>query len=248
MPKFAANLSRLWAELPYLDRFEAAAEAGFDGVAVPFPYEMPAKDTQRALWRSGLPLVQIAMPPPNYTGGERGFAAVPGLEARFQYDLRRALRYCEVLRVPLLQVMAGAAEGAAARACLVENLTYASGQLPTGMMMTLQPEAQEGAFLNDFGLAAEIVAEVNASNLGLQLHSCHAQVLHGDAIAVLRDYAPLVRHIQIADAPNGGPPGSGDIDFEALFELAATGCAGAWIVADYDAGGHTDSTLGWLPT
>jgi hydroxypyruvate isomerase len=246
MLKFAANLSRLWAELPYLDRFEAAADAGFDGVGVPFPYEMPAKDTQRALWRTGLSLVQIATPPPNYTGGARGFAAVPGLEARFQYDLRRALRYCEVLHVPLLQVMAGAAEGAAARPCLVENLRYASGQLPTSMMMTLQPQAEEGAFLNDFGLAAEIVAEVGASNLGLQFHSFHAQVLHGDAVAVLRAHAPLVRHIQIADAPGEGPPGSGDIDFDALLELAATACAGAWIVADYVAGGDTGRTLGWL--
>ena len=116
--KLAANLNSLWRELPYIDRFDAAAQAGFQAVAVPLPYDAPAKDTQRAALRAATPVIQISTPPPNYTGGARGFAAVPGLEARFRYDLRRALRYCEALRVPMLHIMAGVAEGAAARATL----------------------------------------------------------------------------------------------------------------------------------
>jgi len=243
--KFAANLNSLWRELPYLDRFSAAAAAGFTGVSVPMPYEMPAKDVQRAALAMGLSIVQISAPPPNYTGGPRGFAAVPGAEARFAYDLRRALRYCDALRVSLLHVMAGPAEGVEAHRTLVTNLQKAALTLPEKITMTLQPQAQKGAFLQDYQLAARIIAEVGAPNLGLQFHSHHAQLLHKDAVDVLRSFAPVIRHVQIADDPMG-PPGSGQIDFEGLFStLQDVGYTG-WVVADYLSDGPTDDTLGWM--
>jgi 2-dehydrotetronate isomerase len=245
--KFAANLSSLWAELPYLDRFEAASAAGFQGVAVPLPYEIPAKDTKRACLRSGLPVVQISTPPPNYTGGERGFAAVPGLEARFRYDLRRALRYCAVLRVPILHVMAGVAQGDAARATLVSNLRHAVQTVPDGLCLTLQPQAQDGAFLSDFGLAADVVKEVGSNRLGLQFHSYHAQTLHADAVAVFRTYSDIIRHVQLADAPDAGPPGTGALDFAELFAAMEKAGYAGWIVADYLSGGPTEDTLDWMP-
>ncbi|MEO0765891.1 MAG: TIM barrel protein, partial [Pseudomonadota bacterium] len=97
MPRFAANLTHLWAELPYLDRFDAAADAGFEAVEVLFPYDAPAPETQKALQRNGLEMVLLNAPGPNYTGGARGFAATPGGEARFDYDMRRAVRYAQAL-------------------------------------------------------------------------------------------------------------------------------------------------------
>lgn len=244
--KLAANISRLWAELPYLDRFDAAAEAGFDGVAVPFPYDMPAKDTQRAAWRSALPVVQISAPPPNYTGGGRGFAAVPGLEARFQYDLRRALRYCEALRVPVLHLMAGDASGDAARQTLLANLRHAGTQVPESLMLTLEPQALDGAFLNDFDLAAEIIDAVGHPNIGLRFHSGHAALLQGDAVAVFERHAPLLRQIQLADTPGAAVPGTGQVDLQRLVQSIKSAAYAGWVVADYDAGPRTEETLTWL--
>lgn len=245
--KLAANLNSLWRELPYIDRFDAAAQAGFQAVAVPLPYDAPAKDTQRAALRAATPVIQISTPPPNYTGGARGFAAVPGLEARFRYDLRRALRYCEALRVPMLHIMAGVAEGAAARATLMSNLRHAVQSVPKGVTLTLQPQAQEGAFLNDYDRAADVIAAIGSPQIGLQFHSYHAQALHGDAVATFEAYATLIRHVQIGDAPGGGAPGTGRIDFAALHEqIKAQGYDG-WIVADYVASGATAESLSWMP-
>ncbi|WP_227269253.1 TIM barrel protein [Roseobacter weihaiensis] len=245
--KLAANISRLWAELPYLDRFDVAAEAGFDGVAVPFPYDMPAKETQRAAWRSALPVVQISAPPPNYTGGGRGFAAVPGLEARFQYDLRRALRYCEALRVPVLHLMAGEASGAAARETLLANLRHASATVPEGLALTIGPQPTEGAFLGDFDMTAEIIAEIGSPNIGLRFHSGHAALLHGDAVAVFEKHAARVRQIQLADTPGAGVPGTGQIDLPRLVQSIRAADYKGWVVADYDTGPRTEATLTWLP-
>ena len=245
MPKLAANLSTLWADIPYLDRFDAAQAAGFEGVAVPFPYESPAKDTQRAALRSGQDVVHICAPPPNYTGGDRGFAAVPGLEKRFEYDIRRALRYCQALRVPVLHVIAGVASGEAARQTLVTNLRHACAAVPEGVTLTLEPKAQDGAFLSDFETTAAVIHDVGAPNLGLQFHSQHAAALGGDAVAVFDTYAELVRHIQVADT-NGGPPGSGAIDFTLLMQaIKASGYTG-WLVADYTADGRTEDHLDWM--
>ncbi|MGZ2255800.1 TIM barrel protein [Roseobacter sp. A03A-229] len=204
--KFAANLSALWPELPYLDRFDAAAEAGFDGADVMFPYEMPAKETQRALMRAGLQMVRIAAPPPNYTGGARGFAAVPEVADRFSYDLRRAVRYCGALRTPVLQLLAGAAGGDAARQTLVQNLKAAAAAAPDGLLITISPANATdlpGSFLNGYDQAAAILQEVGASNVGLQFDSYEAEVLHGDAVEVLEAHAKLIRHVQISDPPDG---------------------------------------------
>lgn len=245
MPKLAANLSTLWADIPDLDRFNAAQAAGFEGVAVPFPYEMPAKDTQRAALRSGLPVVHICAPPPNYTGGDRGFAAVPGLEKRFEYDIRRALRYCEALRVPVLHIMAGVAAGEAARKTLVANLRHACAAAPDGITLTLEPKAQDGAFLSDFDVTAAIIQDVGAANLGLQFHSQHAAALGKDAVSVFETYAALVRHIQLADT-NGAAPGTGAIDFHALVDAINGHGYDGWIVADYAAHGRTEDSLDWM--
>ena len=165
MLKFAANLSLLWAELPYLDRFAAAADAGFEAVEILFPYDLAASRTQRALIANGLELILMNGPPPNYTGGARGFAAVPGGEERFKYDMRRAFRYVDVLKPKFLHVMAGEAEGESAKDTIIRNLKWASEAAPKGLTLTvepLNPKAMPGYFLNDYVQAADILDAVAA--------------------------------------------------------------------------------------
>lgn len=247
--KAAANLSLLWAELPYLDRFDAASSEGFTAVEVLSPYDMPAKETQRALMRGGLEMVLINAPPPNYTGGERGYAALPGGEHRFQHDMRRAFRYVEALKVPLLHVMAGDTKDPAARDTMIENMRWAAREAPEGLTLTIEPlcdMARPGYFLDDYALAAEILRDVDAPNVGLQFDSYHAQMIHGDAIEVFRQYQPLVRHIQIGDAPERGVPGTGEIDFEALLEVIRESGYRGWISGEYHPGKKVSDGLAWM--
>ena len=248
--KFAANLSHLWPELPYLDRFSAAADAVFSAVEVLFPYDIAAKETQRALMANGQRMILINAPPPNYTGGARGFAAEPDKIDRFRYDMKRVFRYADALGVAFVHVMTGYAEGAEAKATLIENLRWASGIAPNGLTLTLEPlsaEAQPGYFLNDYALASEVLQAVGTPNVGLQYDSYHAQLIHGDAVSVFDQYQPMIRHFQIGDAPYRSPPGTGAVDFEALFaRIEASGFDG-WISAEYTPGKLTEETLGWLP-
>ncbi len=247
--KPAANLSLLWPELPYLDRFDAAAEAGFEAVEVLFPYDMPAKETQRALIRGGLHLILINAPPPNYTGGVRGFAAVPGDEARFEYDMRRAFRYIEALRVPMLHVMAGNASGPTAKKTMIANLKNLAQQAPAGLTLTIEPlcpEAQPEYFLNDYGLAAEILDAVQAPNVALQYDSYHAQMIHGDAVEVFREHADRIAHVQLGDAPGRTAPGDGEVRFTSLFSAMRECGYDGYVSGEYHPGRATSETLGWM--
>lgn len=247
--KPAANLSLLWPELPFLDRFGAAGNAGFENVEILFPYDLPAKDIQRALVANGLQLILINAPPPNYTGGARGFAAVPGGEARFNHDMRRAFRYVEALRVPMLHVMAGYVEGPGARDTMIANLRAASAQAPKGLTLTIEPlcpQAQPGYFLNDYPLGAEIVAAVGAPNVALQYDSYHAQSIHGDAVAVFRDHADITAHVQLGDAPERTAPGDGDVDFGGLFTAMRAVGYDRWVSGEYHPGRPTEDTLDWM--
>ncbi|WP_300032824.1 TIM barrel protein [uncultured Roseobacter sp.] len=199
--RIAANLDRLWADLPFLDRIEAAARAGLTGVAVPFPYDMPARETQLALLRAGLDLVQIMVPPPNYTGGVRGFAAVPESARRFRYDMRRALRYAHELRVTSLHVLGGVAAGDAARETLVENLRAVADDLPGHISLTIGCEAEPGAFLSDRDTAVEVLREVASERIGLALD------LPVDAAAAdtaLTNCADVVKVICLPEDPGAG--------------------------------------------
>ncbi|MEP5731514.1 MAG: TIM barrel protein [Sulfitobacter sp.] len=246
--KFAANLTSLWPELPYLDRFNAAAEAGFDAIEILFPYEVAAKETQRALLANGQQLVLLNAPPPNYTGGVQGFAAEPDRIDRFQRDIIRAYRYAEMFGASYLHVMSGYAEGETARETFVSNLIWAADRAPEGLTLTVEPlnaKAMPGYYMNDYDLAAEVINAVDLPNVGLQFDSYHAQMIHGNAVAVFDKFAPLIRHIQIGDTPERRAPGTGEVDFAELFtRIAASGYDG-WISAEYHPGGATEDTLEW---
>ena len=130
MPLFAANLTFLFKETPFLERFQAAADAGFDAVEVLFPYDDAVGEVVRRLTRAGLPMALINTPPPNWTGGARGFAAIPGGDDRFRRDFKRALRYAAPLKPRHIHIMSGTAEGQVARDTYVSNLAWAAAEAP----------------------------------------------------------------------------------------------------------------------
>ncbi len=249
--KFAANISHLWTDLPWIDRFAAAAAAGFTGVEALFPYDAPANETQEALRVNELSFVLLNAPPPNYTGGKRGFAAVPGLEERFEHDMRRAYRFAGVFGAQFIHVMSGVAEGEEARATFVRNLKDACAKAPKGVTLTLEPlntQDMPGYFMCDYDLAAGIITEVGAPNLALQFDTYHAQVITGDALATFREFYDHISHIQIGDAPSRVPPGFGTIDFGAFFNAVTSAGYDGWISAEYTPGTQTENTLGWFET
>lgn len=248
MTHFTANLTFLFKEYPFLERFQAAADAGFDAVEVLFPYDDAVGEIVERLRLCALPLALINTPPPNWTGGEPGFAAIPGGEARFRSDFKRALRYAAQLRPRHIHIMAGNATGPAARDTFIANLAWAAAEAPN-QSLTIEPinlVDMPGYFLADFELAAVVLAEVNAPNLGLQFDAYHAQIITGDAMKTWNTYRHLVRHIQVGGVPGRHEPIGGDIDYPAFFaRLTADGYNG-FVSGEYDPKGHTEDGLAWI--
>ncbi|WP_207100374.1 hydroxypyruvate isomerase family protein [Paracoccus shandongensis] len=249
MPRFAANLTMLFTELPMLERFAAAAAAGFQGVEILFPYDLAARDLSRAAIAAGLDFVLMNTPPPNWAGGPRGFAAEPGREERFRSDFDRALRFAGVLRPRHIHIMAGYAQGPQARDTFARNLRWAADRAPHVSLTIepLNPVDQPGYFLADFDLAADLIAETGVPNLGLQFDTYHAQRITGDAMAVWRKHAGIVRHIQIAGAPGRHEPLGGMIDYPGFFAALDHSGYKGWVSAEYDPASLTAEGLGWLP-
>lgn len=248
MPRFAANITFLFRELPFLDRIAAAADHGFTGVETLFPYDDAASQITRRLAMAGVPLVLMNAPPPNWAGGERGFAAIPGLTERFRHDFKRAVRVAEVLGARQLHVMAGKATGLVARSTFVENLRWATAQAPK-MRLTIEPingHDMPGYFLDDFDLAAEVLDEVGAKNLGLQFDMYHAQMITGDGMATWERHGARAVHVQIGGVPGRHEPGSGDMDYPAFFAALDEGGYKGWVSAEYHPAGDTRKGLGWL--
>ena len=249
MPRFAANITLLFAELPYLDRFSAAAGAGFRAVEILFPYDVAAKETRRALLANGLDLVLINAPPPNYTGGAPGYGAVPGGEDRFEHDIRRVLRYAGELKPGLIHIMAGYTKDPRAQATFVRNLQWAADLAPD-QGFTIEPlnaGDQPGYFLDDYDLAADVLDAVNRPNVGLQYDSYHAQVIHGAAAQIWERFGARAVHVQLGTAPNRSEPAPGPVDFPALFQAIDTSGYSGWVSAEYTPSTkRTEDSLGWM--
>ena len=248
MPRLAANLTMLFTELPMLDRFAAAAEAGFTGAEILYPYDLSARELYRAAVSAGLDMVLINTPPPNWTGGPRGFAAVPGVEERFRRDFERSLRVAEALRARHIHVVAGRAEGPAARQTFIDNLSWAAERAPHASL-TIEPRNTKdnpGYFLNDMALAEEILAAVGAPNIGLQFDAYHAQMITGDMLGAWRQVGPKVRHVQIAGCPGRNEPNLGSMDCGALLRLLDESGYRGWVSAEYSPARQTFHGLGWI--
>ncbi|MFC3118957.1 hydroxypyruvate isomerase family protein [Jhaorihella thermophila] len=250
MPRLAANISLLFSELPFFDRFEAAERAGFAGVEILFPYDVAAKEIRRRLIANGLELVLFNAPPPNYTGGTPGYAALPDGVERFRHDMRRVDRFAEELRPGLIHVMAGYTDDPRAEETFVANLQWLADTWPR-RRFTIEPlnaSNQPGYFLNDYGLAARVLDRVDRPNVGLQFDSYHAQMIHGDALEVWRRFGHRAFHVQIGQAPDRRQPGSGPIDFATLFDAIEASGYDGWISAEYNpTTPDTRESLGWMP-
>lgn len=249
MPRFAANLSMLFREMPLLERFGAARQAGFKAVEVLFPYDEPGNQVLNAIDINKLHLCLINGPPPNYAGGARGFAALPGGEARFEHDFKRVLRYADLLKPQHIHIMAGVASGPEAHAAFVRNLRWAAAQAP-GQSLTIEPinpVDMPGYFLNDFDQAAEILDKVAAPNVNLQFDAYHAHRITGDTLAAWDKHGARAVHIQMARAEGRHEPdATGAIDYPAFFaRLDADGYDG-WVSAEYIPEGLTEEGLGWF--
>ena len=248
--KACANVNVMFADLPFLERFGAARSAGFSGVEVPFPYDHPVPDILGMLGRNDLSLVMITCPPPNYTGAERGFAAIPGAEARFRRDFKRTLRYAKALGVQHVHIMSGVVRGPEARETFVANLRWALEEAP-GQSLTIEPMCQDdvpGYYLNNVMKAFNIVAEINSSCLGLQFDTHHVQRIHEDVLGTWADVAGRVRHVQLAQSPSRvSPEHGGEIDIPAFLAALKAAHYKGWVAGEYIAGPEDRAHLFWLP-
>ena len=274
MPKFAANLSMLYNELPFLDRFEAAARDGFLGVECLFPYAWPAQEMAARLQGNGLRQVLLNAPPGGtdaassvaaWDSALRGTACVLGREAEFRQGVEMALAYAETLDCPRIHLMAGlvptGVERDAVRATYVANLRWAAAQAAqAGRAVLIEPinaRDMPRYFLNRQDHAHEIVAEVGAPNLQVQMDLYHCQIVEGDVATKLRQYLPTGRvgHIQIAGVPERHEPDSGELNDRYLLGVLDTVAAqcgwDGWVGCEYRprrgaVPGGTSDGLGWM--
>ena len=254
MPKFAANLTMMYQEHAFLDRFAAAARDGFKGVELLFPYTVPAADIRARLAEHGLTLALFNAPPGNWDAGERGLASLPGREDEFRKSMARALDYARMLGNERLHVMAGLIkpdqDRARHHATYVENLRYAAAQAATaGITVVIEPINTRdipGFFLNRQDEAHAVCGDVGASNLKVQMDLYHCQIVEGDLAKKLERHIGGGGHVQIAGVPERHEPDIGEINYPYLFDLMdRLGYAG-WIGCEYRPRGATSAGLGWL--
>ena len=232
----------------YGDGALRAQEAGFDAVEVLFPYDVNAQDIVNELSRHELKMALINCPPPNYTGGAQGFAAVPDVQERFKKDFSRALRYAQTLGAEHLHIMCGVAEGSEAKNVFIDNLRWAAAEAPH-QSLTIEPintESMPGYFLNDFDLGREIVTTIDAPNLRLQFDAFHVAKITGDVLGTWAAMHDITAHIQVAQTPDRDEPDQGEIDYPAFFAaLDAQGYQG-WVSGEYKPRQTTEEGLNWI--
>ncbi len=254
MPRFAANLSMMFTELAFLDRFDAAARAGFKAVEFLFPYEHPASEIRRRLDANGLSQALFNMSPGDWAKGERGLAALPGRQSEFAEGISRALDYAAALDCPLVHCMAGIVPAGVshvtAGAVYAANLARAAeAAQKRGVKIVVEPinhRDMPGYFLNTQAQGAAFVEAIGRARLGLQFDVYHVQITEGDITRRLEQFLPLIAHVQIADVPARNEPGTGEIGWEYVFRRLDELGYGGWVGCEYRPAGETDAGLAWL--
>ncbi|MCF8466121.1 MAG: hydroxypyruvate isomerase family protein [Sneathiella sp.] len=251
--KFAANLSFLYSEIPFLDRFQAAAKDGFRGVEYLFPYDWEVKELKKRLDENGLTQVLFNLWPGDFATGERGIASLKGREADFRASLDQALAYAKALDCKRLHVMAGLRDEMmpyeAQMDIYRENLRLTAQECEKcGIAATIEPinsKDMPGYFLENVTMAARLIEEIGNPNLKLQFDIYHVQRTDGDICTQYRRVAPLVAHIQIANAPMRCEPNNGEINYPYIFDMLETEGYDGWIGCEYKPSTTTTATLGW---
>jgi len=261
MPRFAANLSMLYNDVDFLDRFAAAARDGFEAVEYLFPYAYPAAELATRLHANGLQQVLFNAPPGDWDAGERGLACLPGREAEFRDGVEKALEYAQALHCPRIHVMAGkvppGADADTVHATYVANIRYAAAQAaPHSIHILLEPingRDMPGFFLNRQEQAHTLVAEIGTPNVRVQMDLYHAQIVEGDLAMKIREYVPTgnVGHVQIAGVPERHEPDVGEVHYPYLFALLDSLGYEGWIGCEYrpargTARHATSDGMGWL--
>jgi 2-dehydrotetronate isomerase len=253
MPRFAANISTMFADRPFAERIGAAAAAGFKAVECQFPYAVEADELRKHLTEAGVELILLNTPPGDFAAGERGLAGLPGREADFRAALERALDYARTLDCPKIHVMAGVRpEGASKAACLEvckANLKQAAEACArAGRMPLIEPINTRdipGYLLNTPDEGAALIAELGAPGLKLQFDFYHTQIMTGDLAKSFERHQRITGHVQIAGVPERHEPDLGEVNYPYLFELLDRLGYSGWVGCEYFPAGGTEEGLGW---
>ena len=256
MPRFAANLTMLFNEVPFLDRFEKAAAAGFTGVEYLFPYDFTPEELAAKLQANGLTQVLHNLPAGNWGAGERGIAIFPERVEEFRAGVDKAITYATALGCPQVNILAGIVPAGADREVLhntfVNNLKFAAPKIKeAGLKLLIEPINTRdipGFFLNYTKQAKAIIEEVGSDNLFIQYDIYHMQIMEGDLARTIEANLPQIAHIQLADNPGRNEPGTGEINYEFLFRYLDTVGYTGWVGCEYKPKGDTEAGLGWLKT
>jgi hydroxypyruvate isomerase len=253
MPKLAANLSMLFTEHAFLERFAAAARAGFRAVEYQYPYEHKREDIAAAVRAAGLEVVLHNMPRGDPERGEHGTACLPGREQRFRDDLEHAIGYAKAVGCKRLHCMAGVAprdvERAKLHATYVANLKYAAGRLRSeGMQALIEPLSERtvtGCFLSGSAQAERVIDELGTDNVRIQYDFFHMQIMEGNIAATIERLLPKIGHLQIADVPGRHEPGTGELNFAFLLDHVERLGYSGWIGCEYNPSSDTLESLKW---
>ena len=256
MPRFAANLSMLFTEVDFLDRFAAAADAGFSGVEYLFPYDYPAEQIKAQLDANKLQQVLFNLPAGDWAAGERGIACDPSRVEEFRAGVDKAIAYAQALGNRQINCLAGIRpqghDCATIKQTFVDNLKYAAGKLEASgirlVMEMINTRDIPGFYLNNTQQALEIREAVGSANLFLQYDIYHMQIMEGDLARTVESNLAVINHVQLADNPGRNEPGTGEINYRFLFEhLDRIGYQG-WVGCEYKPKTTTAAGLGWLKT
>jgi hydroxypyruvate isomerase len=254
MPKFNANLTMLFNEVDFLDRFEAAATAGFTGVEYLFPYPYPKEQLAERLAQHRLSQVLHNLPAGDWAKGERGIACLPDRVGEFEDGVGKAIEYATALQCKQINCLAGIApkgvDPAKLRETFIGNLEFAAGKLKSaGIALLIEPcntRDIPGFYLNRSQQALDIIGDVGSDNLFLQYDIYHMQIMEGDLAPTIQRNLGSIRHMQLADNPGRNEPGTGEINYPFLFGfIDKLGYAG-WIGCEYKPRGATIDGLGWV--
>jgi 2-dehydrotetronate isomerase len=252
MPKFAANLTMMFTEVPFLERFAAARRAGFRAVEFQRPYAWSIDDVRRAQNEAGVECVLMNVPSGDWDAGERGLACLPGREPEFREGVALALDYARVLQVTRLHATAGIVmeDREACEAVYMENLRWAARRVAQeGITLLIEPinvRAFPGYLLNTLAQASAICDEVGEPNLRLQIDCFHLQISEGDVTRRLREYLPRCGHVQIAGVPDRHEPDTGELRYEHVFALLDEVAYNGWVGCEYIPAGDTVAGLKWF--
>lgn len=257
MPKFAANLSMLFQEVDFLERFEQAAKAGFKYIEYLFPYDYPAASLLAQLKAHKLEQVLFNLPPGNWNQGERGIACLPDRVMEFQEGVGQAIHYAQTLGVKQLNCLAGISPQGIKEDLLwetiISNVQFAADQLATqNMTLLIEPINSKvdmpGFFIDTLDKAIVLITKAQRTNIKVQFDLYHMQIMQGDLLRTLEQHLDVIQHIQFADNPGRHEPGTGEINYPPIFhQLDEMGYQG-WVSAEYIPSGNTFDSLSWLRT